>query len=1199
MGKRDMTGLTVRLLGYPEIRCGEQLLTFRTRKVLALFIYLLMEQRMHSRESLTALLWPESDVLEAGVTLRATLSRLRRSLQSAGDVLITEAGKVGFQFDGTVNSDLDWLAAAALSIHASNDLAHIMEIDRGEFLSGFTLPDAPEFDRWAAVERQKCQLQVETIYARLTRSLISSGSGAKAVEAAVCWLARAPLNELAYRSLMAAQALSGNRAAALATYAKCQEQFRSELNIEPGKETVDLAHQIRQTEMPAPSIDVVVTQDLCLPFVGRAAEHSQLAAAFHQTIAAGARVCTVIGAGGVGKTRLIQAFLEWAVLDTPNVDILQGRAFEMGGRLPYEPVIEVLRQRLEKENAPEDLLDDVWLAELSQLMPELRARYPDLPPPLTGDASFVRSRLFAAIAALGSALAGCHPVVLVLDDMQWVDVNTRELILYAARRWAEGGAPVLLLLVIRQENFAADTALQEWLAQLNRDVPNSRLLLDMLNGAAVRQLVANLQSDRSVADTQSEDASISDAARDFGDWLWGETGGLPFFIEALLHMLLEKNVLTSQAKDGSYDFDGALKQVRGAGRVPLPPGVRDVIHSRLQRLRGEEAALLLAGAVLGRACTFSRLCQVAGLDEETGLTALEALLNSRLLVQSGTARRPYTLAHDYVRIAVYDACSDARRIIYHRRALFSLEGDGAPAVECAYHAAAALLDEPAFRYSLIAGDEALAANALENGIAHYNRALDAARLLGLESPAVDGELLRRLFSKRGRALELVQQFAEVQIHYQEMLALAKKRADPAMRLAALTNLCIVRATQTPLYNLAKAKEVGAEALTLARQTGDQATESRALWGLLLVEVWGEGNYQKGLELGLRSLKLAQEAGFKEQIGFTSQDLAHAYLGLHRLTDCIQANQDAIAIWRELGNIPMLVDALNQNSFLQFLLGDLAASIASSEEALKLSQAVDHAWSRVVALGFMINTLIEVGDWGQAAEMIEERSRLTITAGAGFHSTYRFLVHQHRISLALASGIWRNEDDLAAEIYENRKDLIPTFHHFLLDVAIELFAVQGNVEKAQEIWDGISPDWHPENASLFTAGLLTGSVVELKLAQKAHQPALEQTREIAARLRKLGCWVYLPEILWLQGRAEMGLEHWSSAQAVLNEALEASQRTGEKRYRWRILASLVKTTRAMGRQDVADQYQKMGRDVVSALADRIYDMDLRRTFLATE
>ena len=58
-------------------------------------------------------------------------------------------------------------------------------------------------------------------------------------------------------------------------------------------------------------------------------------------------------------------------------DLLKGRAFEMGGRLAYQPLIDALRLRLEEENAPDDLLDDVWLAELSRILPELRERYPE------------------------------------------------------------------------------------------------------------------------------------------------------------------------------------------------------------------------------------------------------------------------------------------------------------------------------------------------------------------------------------------------------------------------------------------------------------------------------------------------------------------------------------------------------------------------------------------------------------------------------------------------------------------------------------------------------------------------------------------------------------------------------------------------------------------------------------------------------
>ncbi len=208
-------------------------------------------------------------------------------------------------------------------------------------------------------------------------------------------------------------------------------------------------------------------------------------------------------------------------------------------------MVEALRTRLDRVNAPEDILEDVWLAELSQLMPELRARYPDLPLPLTGDANFVRARLFEALATLGNALAARHASVLILDDLQWADADTLDLVHYLARRWAEMDAPILLLLTIRQEAYAADAELREWLTHLERDTSLTRLLMDSLNGAAVEELINALAG-------EGADQTATSA---FAAWLWAETRGLPFFIEALLQMLIEQGVLVSaEGRQSPYNF---------------------------------------------------------------------------------------------------------------------------------------------------------------------------------------------------------------------------------------------------------------------------------------------------------------------------------------------------------------------------------------------------------------------------------------------------------------------------------------------------------------------------------------------------------------------------------------------------------------------------------------------------------------------
>ena len=122
-----MTTLSGRLLGSPEITFGGQPLPFRTRKALALMIYLVIEREMHSREALMALLWPEFPAPKAAVTLRVTLSRLRQALRPAGDVLIAAEGKVGFDFNSPIDLDLAWLSAAVLPETPSDSLTNILD----------------------------------------------------------------------------------------------------------------------------------------------------------------------------------------------------------------------------------------------------------------------------------------------------------------------------------------------------------------------------------------------------------------------------------------------------------------------------------------------------------------------------------------------------------------------------------------------------------------------------------------------------------------------------------------------------------------------------------------------------------------------------------------------------------------------------------------------------------------------------------------------------------------------------------------------------------------------------------------------------------------------------------------------------------------------------------------------------------------
>jgi hypothetical protein len=659
-------------------------------------------------------------------------------------------------------------------------------------------------------------------------------------------------------------------------------------------------------------------------------------------------------------------------------------------------------------------LEDVWLAELSQLMPELRARYPDLPMPLTGDANFVRARLFESIATLGNALAADHPSVLILDDMQWADADTLDLVHYLARRWGEMKAPILLLLTVRQEAYATDASIREWLTRLGRYTSLTRILLDSLNGAAVEELISHLAE-------KDEDKTSTSA---FAAWLWAETRGLPFFIEALLQMLIEQGELIAVGDhQPAYNFASVLEHVHSVTRVPLPPGVREVIRARLEQHSKEAGALLLAAAVLGRACTFERMCQIADITETNALEALEALLDGRLLTEQPSDRRPYTLAHDYIREVVYTESNEARRRVYHRRALLALEASGELAAECAYHALAALLDEPAFRYSVAAGSEAFSSYALQDALSHFDTAREVARRLQDGGEDVDIELFERLYKQRGQAMELSQDDESAQTNYEEMRAEAVKHQSKTLELSALVIQSHLHGHYTGVFNPLKSRELAQEALVLARELGDKAAEAHALWGLQIAELYSAGDTRQVVAYGHEALALARELGLKELVGLVLNNLCWPFGAQKQLEQARKELAEAQSIWRELGNLQKLAEASRFMLIIQYMAGDHKSTLVDAPKLSELGASIGSRLDEVEALLWLAYVYIRQGRFGQALGCIDQYGVFAESLG---HPNEKHGHQYARILFYLGVGALDKAECWADEVIAQRETIPPNF-----------------------------------------------------------------------------------------------------------------------------------------------------------------------------
>ncbi len=300
------TSLEISLLGRVEIRRnGLPVIGFVSAKVQALLIYLAVTGRPHDREILAELFWGDKPEAKARANLRKALSNLRRLL---GDYLLTSEQSVAFNDTGSTWLDIRaFETALAVGLQTPPNLLALREaaeLYQGNFLASFSVDQALPFEEWVLVEQARLrQLAVQALY-QLAIAHTARGEYAAGINITNRLLVLEPWQEEAHRQMMILLDRSGQRAAALAQYESCRQLLARELGVEPLPETQALYRRLKAKDQPAQhNLPPQAT-----PFVGRETELAQIAAILDRS---DCRLLTLIGAGGIGKTRLaLQAALE-------------------------------------------------------------------------------------------------------------------------------------------------------------------------------------------------------------------------------------------------------------------------------------------------------------------------------------------------------------------------------------------------------------------------------------------------------------------------------------------------------------------------------------------------------------------------------------------------------------------------------------------------------------------------------------------------------------------------------------------------------------------------------------------------------------------------------------------------------------------------------------------------------------------------
>lgn len=915
---------------------------FATRRTLALFAYLALTPGMQPRDQLAALLW-EREQTTSRTALRNTLVYLRQAFAGAPPVLASRDA-IGIDPTITIESDL----AQLLDPTAAQP--ERWQLYRGELLSGLVCDGAPVFEEWLTIQREQWHRRWIAVLDLTTRHALETGALAEAREAAEVWLAHEPLNETAAARLMRAYLAAGERGAAQHVATSLRTHLANEFGSAPSAEVLALEQQARKPdEATAPAVRAV--EMLHTAFVGRSDAFAQLTRTYHAAAGGQPQAAVINGESGIGKSRLLTEFCAWA--DSYGADILTGSAFEISEGFAYQPLVMALRQRLERERAPDDLLDDVWLIELARLLPELRERYPDLPPLPVQDLA-TQSRLFEAVARLLLAWARRVPLVLVIDDLQWADAASCDLLHYVARRAAEAPVRMMVVVALRSETTERMAALRTWLLQLARILPLTSLQLDLLSRTAVLQLVTDL-------------ADRPDGLTPLADWLHTETGGQPFYLVETLASLYQQGVLIdSPANPRRLDMSTAAYFVQMHRRIPVPSGIAAVIAARLARLGPGPYALMAVSAVLGRSASFDTICALAGVDPLQALSDHDLLVGQRIWVLD--LAQHITFHHDQIRIVAYAELGETRRRILHRQVVERLR-EQLPPAECSYHARRAGMAADALRHAVAAGDAALALFAVRDAVAQYE---EARRDLS-GGAAVTAQEWIRIYDRLGRAYELLHQFDQAAAVYQELLDRAASTGSHEAAALAQQRLALLAMWR---FDLARAQTLLAQAVDRAEHADYPLLLAECYWARAQLAVYTWESLQACMD-GVRAHQLALELGDQGLAARVNLTMAHAMTNLGRCEQTAAYASAAYTMLVDMRDLALQAESLALQAAAQTGMGASEAGARLAAEALALGRRIENPWAIMFAGHQLIAAQLDTADLASAVVLASECAALAV------------------------------------------------------------------------------------------------------------------------------------------------------------------------------------------------------------------------------
>jgi class 3 adenylate cyclase/predicted ATPase len=638
-------------------------------------------------------------------------------------------------------------------------------------------------------------------------------------------------------------------------------------------------------------------------FVGRHSEMGQLQQALEQAQAGHGQIVGVMGEPGLGKSRL---FYEFKLISQTGCLLLEAYSVSHGKASPYLPVIELLksyfrieppddeRTRREKVGGKVLMLD----RSLEDTLPYLFALLgiEERPSPLQQmDSQIRRQRTFAALKKLFGRESLNQPLILIFEDLHWIDSETHGFL----DTLSESVASTRLLLLTNYR--------PEYRPEWGQKTYYTQLRLAPLGKEEAEELLTFLLGN---------DTSLTALKQ----LILEKTEGTPFFMEEVVQTLAEEGALVGDR--GHYRLEKTPTELH------ISPTVQGVLAARIDRLAQGEKALLQQLAVIGREFPVSLLRHVIPQPEDELYRLLASLQRKEFLYeQPAFPEVEYVFKHALTQEVAYGTVLQERRKVLHEQTAQGIEALFHEQLvehysELAHHYQRSGNTEKAVEYLYLAGQQAVQRSAYAEAINQLTTALELLSTLPDTAERAQQEL--RLQIALGLPLMLTQGPTAPQLEtaYVRARALCQQVGDSAQLFPVLRGLCLLYANRGELR---MAHELGEQLLRLAQRAQETALllEAHNCLGRILSFLGELTAAQEHLEQSLALYDAQQHRSLASLYGFNPRVfcLGRVAINLWLLgypDRAVQRSQEALTLAQELAHLPSVGYALMGAAFLHQL-----------------------------------------------------------------------------------------------------------------------------------------------------------------------------------------------------------------------------------------------------------------------------------------